>query len=852
MQAILVVEPTPTFRQVIEKKLQFGGYKICSATSYAAGLQQLEAEDAIQQFAAVVIGLPLGTQSDADDILDLLEQPNYQQLPLLILAHENEPTTFDWVAQRGHSAMLLWNNCGESAACLKKLLAPSQFVEQEFFKLNKNDIRILFVDDSRTIRANYKKLLNKNGYVVETAANVSEGMDRARSGVFDIAIIDYFMPNENGDVLCRKLQQDPQTASMTSAILTATYLDEVIKDSLNAGAVECMFKNEANELFLARLAAMARSVQIRKSIQSEHLRLSSILASVGDGVYGVDTEGHITFINPAAKEILGFTDEMQLIGQFAHDVFHYALEDGKDNPKATCHLQQAYAAGNELKSWETIFWHQSGKPVPTECTVFPLHTEDKLEGSVVAFRNITERKILETELLWQANHDTLTKLPNRNFFETELENEVKRTKRNKQISALLYIDLDRFKYINDTAGHIAGDQLLMEISSQLHARLRDADVLARLGGDEFAIILRNINKDDVYKASEGFRQILEDYTFIYQERSYNVNGSIGAALIDEHIDSPGDVLANADIACHVAKSRGRNQSHLYRHESDEKVAMNLELGWSVRLQEALKNGHFLLHYQPIVDIGELLSSSNGSNLNSDGSANFNVKANHFEVLLRLKDNKGKIISPNAFLPTAERFGIMPQIDTWVLQHAIAKLADLQQYDSSASFTINLSGQTMDPDNIIHVLKDLLQQYDVNPQTLIFEITETSAIANIDAAKKLIAELRILGCRFALDDFGSGFSSFHHLKHLPVDFIKIDGQFVQGMASSATDLAIVTSINDIAHSFGKKTIAEFVENETILNLLRHHGVDFAQGFYISSPGPTLNHDGMVMSKKRANL
>jgi len=678
-------------------------------------------------------------------------------------------------------------------------------------------------------------LLAEQGYAVEVAVHAEEAMAIAQTRTFDIAIIDYFMPGENGDVLCRRLRADPRTSGLTIAILTGTYLDEVIQDSLKAGAVECMFKNEAQELFVARLAAMSRAVRSRKSVEGERSRLAGILASVGDGVYGVNTAGQITFANPAVRRILGYPADALLIGQAAHRLFHCAHEDGSANPDDTCLLQNAYARGEELRSWKTVFWHHQGTAVPVECTVFPLRIDGQREGSVVAFRDISERHAFEQELSWQANHDPLTRLYNRRYFEKHLEEEVARCQRGGA-SALLYLDLDRFKYINDIAGHAAGDQLLIELSQQMRERLRDADLLARLGGDEFAIILRDIADDKVLMTAESFREILEGYSFVYGGQPYRIYGSIGVALIDAKVQSSGEVLANADIACHIAKNKGRNQTHVYEPGSDAKLAMNLDLGWSSRLEQALKNDGFVLHYQPIVPLrgldlaalpGEAFPQSRWGGLTEDGVL-------FCEALVRFADGEAGVIQPNAFLPTAERFDLMPQIDLWVIRHAIVQLAELQRIGRRACLSVNLSGHTLDDERLVPAVMGLLAGHKVDPRSIIFEITETNAIANIEAAQRLIGELREHGCRFALDDFGSGFSSFHHLKHLPVDFVKIDGQFVRGMVHSSADRAIVMSINDIAHAFGKRTVAEFVENREILELLCRCGVDYAQGYYISPP------------------
>jgi diguanylate cyclase (GGDEF)-like protein/PAS domain S-box-containing protein len=611
-----------------------------------------------------------------------------------------------------------------------------------------------------------------------------------------------------------------------------------------------MFKNEARELFVARLAAMSRAVRIRKSVEAERSRLAGILASVGDGVYGVNRAGQITFVNPAVRRILGYPENALLIGQAAHQLFHYADEDGHANPDDACLLQKAYAAGNELHSWETVFWAHGGTAVPVECTVYPLHIDGQPEGSVVAFRDVSERRALQQELLWQANHDPLTRLHNRRYFETHLEEEVTRCRRGGS-SALLYLDLDRFKYINDIAGHAAGDQLLVEISERMRARLRDTDLLARLGGDEFAIILRNAAGDDVLNTAESYREILEHYTFIHGGSQYRIYGSIGVALIGADTQSAGEVLANADIACHVAKNKGRNQTHVYEPDGDAKLVMNVDLGWSARLQEALKSDRFVLHYQPIVPLCGLETASlpgEGCLFAADSLMEKGVM--HCEALVRLAGDAGEVL-PNAFLPTAERFGLMPQIDLWVFRHVISRLAELQGHGTHACISVNLSGNTLDDNRFVPEVIDLLGRHKVDPGSIIFEITETNAIANIEAAQRLIGELRAHGCRFALDDFGSGFSSFHHLKHLPVDFVKIDGQFVRGMVQNPADRAIVMSINGIAHSLGKRTVAEFVENREILELLIECGVDYAQGNYIAPPhADVVPAPGRSMQSQRA--
>lgn len=828
MDSILIVESSATLQYLLRRAFARLSAALQIAPNYAQAADRLRANQ--NPLGAVVIGLAVGTEPAADELLAILNRAPFLDTAVVLMLHTAERQRLEWVQQRPRSAWLLWEHHADCATRLEQLLAAPSSVPDSVGP----PIRVLFVDDARTVREAYRRLLAAQEYEVEIAANMNEALAKTSEQSFDIAIVDYFMPGGNGDELCQRLRADPRTATITTAILTATYVEDVIRHSLDAGAVECMFKDEASELFLARLAAMSRSIRIKKSIESERVRLASILSSVGDGVYGVNRVGEITFVNPVACGILGYPNADALIGQPAHRLLHYGREDGTPILMENCRLQQTYAAGQELRDWETVFWRRAGTPVPVECTVAPLRIEGRLEGSVVAFRDVSERRMLERELIWQTNHDTLTKLPNRSYFERVLEDEMNRLVRSEEHSALLFLDLDRFKYINDTAGHAAGDQLLIEISQQLRARLRESDLLARLAGDEFAILLRNVQPESMLQAADGFRQILGEYRFIYGGRQYRVNGSIGVVPLGREVYSPGEALAHADLACHIAKGKGRNQTHLYEPKTDAKVAMHLDLGWSVRLQEALKNDGFVLHFQPIMPMARLPRPGTDRRIVPPAGDD-----SYHEALVRLVDPQGGIIFPGSFLPTAERFNLMGQIDAWVIAAALRCLAKLRAEGRGAvTLSVNLSGHALDVERTVTEVRRLLAQHPVDPGALVFEIAETDALANLNATSRLINQLRELGCRFALDDFGTGFSSFHQLKRLAVDFVKIDGQFIQGLANDQIDRAIVASINDVAHSFGKRTIAESVEDRQVLELLRSVGVDYVQGYHIARPSADL--------------
>lgn len=838
MQKILLIETSATLRHAMKRSLIRHNYSVTVHDDSVSGLEHLIENPS--EYDGVVLGWPEQTNTDTDELLAVLCDPPYDQLPLIVLAHDADSAKLGWISGRMNSAFIMWDTFDDAVKTLPKLL-NNHMIEASCDIETDLAIRVLLVDDSPTARVKFRRLLEQSGYEVSTAACSGEALEKAMDEHFDIAVIDYYMPDENGDVLCKRLRRNPKTANIILAVLTSTYSDKVIHSSLAAGAVECMFKSEPVDLFKARVAAMSRSIRITNRIEQERTRLEGILSSVGDGVYGVNRNGLITFTNPATRQILGYDSEQQLIGFHPDTLFHrYDSVNSFASTYDLHHLEQAINEGKELNGVESIFTRTDGTPIQVELTIYPLCIDGQHEGAVVAFRDVSVRKLLEEELKWQANHDPLTKLLNRKFLEEHLEQELHRLKRSDETSALIYIDLDRFKYINDTIGHTAGDQLLIEVASQLQGRLRQSDMLGRLGGDEFGILLRNVNVSEVFNVADKFRETLAGYDFVREGRSYSIHASLGVAIIDSNSHSHGEILANADIACHMAKAEGRNSTYIYSAERDEKSAMDLELGWSARLHKALEKDNFHLYYQPIVPLHEL----DLDNLPKDGKLCEHLAetssdcCNTYEVLLRLHNSHGEPISPNAFLPTAERFNMMRDIDSWVINATMQRMAELGPDQDNITFTINLSGQSLNPDLLVPLFSEGIEKYKLEPSRFLFEITETCAINDMPSAIKLIDELGSLGCRFALDDFGSGYCSFSHLKRLPVDYIKIDGMFVKDILNDPMDMAIVRSITNIAHTLGKQTIAEFVESADVIRLLKESGVDYIQGFYVAKPAPNL--------------
>jgi diguanylate cyclase (GGDEF)-like protein len=428
-----------------------------------------------------------------------------------------------------------------------------------------------------------------------------------------------------------------------------------------------------------------------------------------------------------------------------------------------------------------------------------------------------------------ADYDELTGLPNRRYFTQGLEDEITWVRRCGKTSALLFIDLDQFKYINDTLGHVAGDRVLIQSAGCLQGNLRKNDLIARFGGDEFTIVLKDINKEDAVQLVENLMRIIRDTHFVEDGQPLNVLCSIGVTMIDSGRFTPDELFSQADFACHEAKALGRNRYHCYELSGWEQHQMSADIGWSQKIKNALKDNSLLLHYQPIIHLNSGLPTM-------------------YEVLVRMRDENNKIIPPAAFLPAASRFGLMVDIDRLVIRNAMEALARFRKQGHDIKFTLNLSGYVFNDANLVDFIRENLEKNGLDPSMVIFEVTEQVAVQNLEQACGLIQEIMALGCRFALDDFGTGFSSFNYLKHIPVDYIKIDGSFITNMAKDQVDQAMVKSIIQIANAIGKQTIAEYVEDGETLSMLQELGVDYAQGFHIGEPAETLL--GKPMDSKAA--
>ncbi len=430
--------------------------------------------------------------------------------------------------------------------------------------------------------------------------------------------------------------------------------------------------------------------------------------------------------------------------------------------------------------------------------------------------DISEAQLMSERLSHQARHDPLTDLLNRRAFEEKLEDAVARAREDREESALLYLDLDRFKAVNDTCGHTAGDELLRQITGRMRDAVRRQDTLARLGGDEFALLMEGCTVRQARRVADGLLRAVQAFRFHWQDQTFTVGASIGLVPISVTTVDAGEVLVAADNACYVAKDSGRDRVHVYRQGDRDVRRLSGQSVWLTRIQDALEHDRLVLHAQAIAP------------LTARGSG-----APHYEVLLRMRGDTGALVPPGSFLPVAERYGLSVRIDRWVVAQTVKRLAD---GDPMVGLSVNLSSRSLTDAAFLRFVQAELTRKGLDADRLCFEITETAAIANLTAATNFISTLRKRGCRFSLDDFGSGLSSFGYLKTLPVDYLKIDGLFVRDIVSNPIDLAMVRSIHDIAKVMGKQTIAEFVENDAIREQLREIGVDFAQGYGIERPRP----------------
>lgn len=683
---------------------------------------------------------------------------------------------------------------------------------------------LLIVEDDDDTAMLAERLLQRR-FDTEIARDGKTGLEAWRARQHNLVLLDVMLPGMAGpEILTRILAEKP---SQSVVIMTADGTMDRSETLMLDGATDFVAKPfKAEQLRQTCEIAVRRAdyvtinqefverVQAQRTSEDNFQKLSRVhdhmLDNLGSVVFKLDGDGRLRFLNRAWENLSHYkiADSlgMPLLG-FLHPEEHRRFQSV---------LKLMTGGGVSRYKQEVRLIGSSGDPVWVEISMDARKDDHKgLDAIYGHLNDISEQKIARRQLEHMAMHDVVTGLFNRRYFEVSLEQLAANSMRDGAKHALLYIDLDHFKIVNDTLSHRDGDIVLKEISEILASRTREADLLCRIGGDEFAMLLMSTHRTQASALAQDILDRLRSYQYSRDGLQFSVSCSIGVSIIDGSLASASEYLVQADKASFVAKNRGRNRVHVYDPEDTEADDLWQSVDWANRLREAITENRLDLFVQPIFDL-------------------VSGETNHYEALLRMfLPESGEAVLPDVFIPAVERAGHIHTLDRWVVDRALHLLATNPHVGSLA---INLSGHAFEDAKLMPLIKDSLKKYDVFPARVIFEITETASVSNLSNTRRMINQLRSLGCRFALDDFGAGFCSFNYLKHLPADYIKLDGSYIRNIVTDDLDMAMVRSMNDIAHVLGKKTIAECVEDAAALDILRHIGVDYVQGFSVGKPVP----------------
>jgi diguanylate cyclase (GGDEF)-like protein/PAS domain S-box-containing protein len=589
---------------------------------------------------------------------------------------------------------------------------------------------------------------------------------------------------------------------------------------IGAGGALALLAGFVIAMLVIRIVARTEA-QLQREKELAEVTLHSIV----DGVITTDPEGRIEYLNPVAEHYLGWASA-QAIGRPLAEVYH-VLDERTGRPIDPLPLTRASTAA-ETEPVAVRLVARGGRECPVRYSHAPIRAHDgTVHGMIVVFHDVSQIRAMAQQLIWQASHDALTGLVNRREFERRLAELIETAPTQRREHALLYMDLDSFKAVNDTCGHSAGDELLRQLTAIMLTRMRGSDTLARLGGDEFGALLEACPLDQALRIANALRETVREFRFVWEGKTFSVGVSIGLVPIDAESGDLNQVLATADATCYEAKNRGRDRVQVYRPDEASRSGRHQELQIVSQISRAFELGQFRLYRQRIAAL--------------DGAAKPEPR---YEVLVRMVDGAGNLIPATGFVPHAERYNLLTSIERWVVSSLVEFLhrqwqsgaisRDLHGGVERGFYSVNLSGASINDKSFPDFLRNLLTRYQLPSGLVCFEITETTAISNLAKAAELMQELKGMGCRFALDDFGTGMSSFAYLKYLPVDFLKIAGVFIKDMAADPMDLAIVDSINRISHVLGMRTIAESVEDAETLSRIRELGIDFAQGYFIAEP------------------
>ncbi len=612
-----------------------------------------------------------------------------------------------------------------------------------------------------------------------------------------------------------------QQAELHVAIRTAMFRHQraEVKVLQSNGAIKRTLMDRMEELEAANAALHAeihRRDQLEERLFQEKELAQVTLQSMGDAVITTDATGRVVTLNPTAEKLTGWQSP-QSAGLPLENVFKIVAE-GTRTP-LDCPAQKAIESSQTVYfSDHTLLIAKDNAEYPIQSSISPIFNRDRqLIGTVLVFHDVTKSRQLEKLLSWQATHDPLTGLINRRKFEEHITSTLESGSEVDPPSVLCYLDLDRFKLINDTCGHLAGDELLKQISTLLQKRIRSSDILARLGGDEFGLLLHHCALEKAAQIATALVELIQAHRFTWEGKTYHIGMSMGLVALGKNCKGSATALSTADAACYEAKKQGGSNVQISTPISPETTPNDYY--WVGQVHSAIEEQRLQLYSQKITALTQT----------SDCDMS--------EVLLRFIDEEGKLLLPEALILAAEKFHLTRSIDQWVVRTFCEAYHHQTQYNPLL-YTINLSGESINNVPFTQFLVDQIQQHQVPPDRICFEITETAAIANLAKASELIHGVKALGCRFALDDFGSGMSSLAYLKTLPVDYLKIDGAFIQHLATSPIDYSIVECFNRLSHDMGIQTIAEWVEDEPTLIKLKAIGVDYVQGYGISRPSPLL--------------
>lgn len=569
-----------------------------------------------------------------------------------------------------------------------------------------------------------------------------------------------------------------------------------------------------------------RAIRTENALELEKELAQVTLHSIGDGVITTNAEGRVEYLNPIAERYTEWTTA-EARGRPLAEIFR-VIDDR--TAKAIDPLTGAggQTAGEEGEAASMRLMSRTGRECPIRFSSAPINAASgRRLGTIVVFHDISQIRAMAQQLLWQASHDALTGLVNRREFERRLSELIETARSKGRQHALMYMDLDNFKAVNDTCGHSAGDELLRQLTAVMLTRMRGSDTLARLGGDEFGALLESCPPDQALRIAHAMRETVREFRFVWENKTFSVGVSIGLVPIDAESGNADHVLALADACCYEAKNKGRDRVQLYRPEESDAAGKQSELQLVSQINRAFEMGEFRLFRQRILPLAQTASEQP-----------------YYEVLVRMIDRSGALVPPTGFMPAAERYNLLTSIERWVISSLVEYLHRQWQAGviphqpapdgTRGYYAVNLSGASINDKSFPEFLKKLLTRYELPHGLLCFEITETTAISNLNKAAELMHELKGMGYRFALDDFGTGMSSFAYLKYLPVDYLKIAGMFVKDMAGDAMDAAIVEAINRISHILGMQTVAESVEDAQTLERVKALKIDFAQGYYISEP------------------